>query len=81
MFGAQPPTQPRGGMPFHRSPGFAARTQTEVVGPSGHPPVEPAHHCYRIQQEQIPSGFLADGATDTLHPLRIERDLGPYKKP
>src|SRR5688572_11492864 len=69
VLGAQPPTQPRPSMSFHRPVGFTDRTETEVVGPSNHHPVELFHYCCLIQQGLVPSGFAADRLTDAAHPL------------
>ena len=69
VFVAEPPTQPSAGVNIHRTVGFADRSQTEVVGPSGHHSIELPYDRLPALSQSISSGFPADRAADTLHPL------------
>src|SRR5579863_2153698 len=81
VFGAQPLSKPLTSVLLNRSVGFADRTQTEVVGPPIYHPVELSYHYRWIQQSCIPSSFVADGVTNTLHPLlgRHGAQIGPSR--
>lgn len=78
MFGTQPLTKPLAGVLFHRSIGFADWTQTEVVGPTDHDPIECRYYRGIIQQGFVLPGLRADCRADTLYPLlrRNGTDLG-----
>src|ERR671910_938044 len=65
----QPLTEPLSGVSFHRSVGFADRTETEIVAPSNHNAVESSYHRLLIQQGLVPSGFAANRLADANHPL------------
>ena len=53
MLGAQPLTQPLTGVSIYCPIGFADWSQTEIVGPPDHHPVEPSYHRLGIQQGLI----------------------------
>jgi hypothetical protein len=79
VFGAQPLSEPLASVLFHRSVGLTDWTQTEVVGPPDHHPVELLHHRFCIQKGFIPFSLAADRITDADHPLlgRYGSQIGP----
>src|SRR6267143_867873 len=69
VLGTQPLSQPLASVSFHRSIGFTDWSQTEVVSPPNHHPIEGRDYCLPVQLGFTPAGFLADRFTDALHPL------------
>src|SRR5215472_645856 len=71
-------------MYIDRTVGFADGAETEVVSPAGQHPIELFHHSLRIHPDSIPSGLIADRATDALHSFlrwhRAQVDPVPFHR-
>src|SRR5580692_291336 len=69
VLGPQPLAKSASSVMFHRRVGFTDWSQTEVVGPPNHHPVELFYYGLPVQPGFVSSGFLAYRLTDALHPF------------
>jgi hypothetical protein len=69
VLGPQPLAKSSSSVMFHRRVGFTDWSQTEVVGPPNHHPVERFDYGLPVQPGFISSGFFAYRLTDALHPF------------
>src|ERR1700738_3388871 len=81
VFSAQPLAEPPTGVSFHRSVGFADRTEAEVVGPSDYQSIKAYHYRLYVPLRLAPSGRLANRRTDALYALLRRRgaQIGPSR--
>jgi hypothetical protein len=81
VFGAQPLAKPSAGVSFHRSVGFADRTEAEVVRPSDDLAVEHLYQRLGGLLSLTSSSRFANRLTDALHPFlrRGRAQIGPAR--